>query len=131
MKQDYIFQCETCKERFRVGEDAVKVNYDVHHKTKDGRSMWLTYYDCPWCDRRHYVQIDDTRSRQIKKETLFVFRKLSKKRLNYEDIPKSQNERFKKLNKKLEEYRLELKKELNGSEFVTDEGTTVEVHFSV
>ena len=28
-------------------------------------------------------------------------------------------------------YRLELKKELNGSEFVTDEGTTVEVHFSV
>ena len=131
MKQDYIFQCETCKERFRVGEDAVKVNYDVHHKTKDGRSMWLTYYDCPWCGRRHYVQIDDTRSRQIKKETLLVFRKLSKKRLNYEDIPKSQNERFQKLNKKLEEYRLELKKELNGSEFITDEGTTVEVHFSV
>ena len=131
MKQDYIFQCEACKERFRVGEDAVKVNYDVHHKTKDARSMWLTYYDCPWCGRRHYVQIDDTRSRQIKKETLLVFRKLSKKRLNYEDIPKSQNERFKKLIKKLEDYRLELKKELNGSEFVTDEGTTVEVYFSV
>ncbi|MDE7431369.1 MAG: hypothetical protein K2N34_05595, partial [Lachnospiraceae bacterium] len=70
-------------------------------------------------------------SNQIKKETFVMFRKLSKKRLDFKDIPKSQNEKFKKLNKKLEDYRFELKKEFEGHIIIAEDGTEVEVHFSM
>lgn len=131
MEQRYLFECEECGIKFYLGKNAVEVKYGVPFTTKDGRSIFVTYYDCPKCDRRHYVQIDDTRSNQMKKEASIMFRKLSKKRLNYKDIPKNQNEKFKKLNNKLEDYRFELKKEFNGQIIIAADGTEVEVHFSM
>lgn len=131
MDNRYVFQCEDCQTRFYIGKDDVELHYGVHHKLKDGRSMWLTYYDCPKCDRRHYVQVDDTHSNQMKKETSLLFRKLAKKRADYRDIPKKQNDKFKKLNSQLETYRFELKKELDGQVFISDDGKEVEVHFSM
>lgn len=131
MEQKYLFECENCGIKFRLGSDTVELKYGVPYKAKDGRSIFITYYDCPKCDRRHYVQIDDVQSIKIKKEVSMLFRKLSKKRLNYEDIPKKQNEKFKKLNEKLENYRFELKKEFNGQIIINDNGKEVEVHFSM
>lgn len=129
MGQKYLFECENCGIKFRLGPDAVEIKYEVPYKTKDRRSIFITYYDCPKCDRRHYVQIDDVHSNQMKKEVSMMFRKLSKKRLNYEDIPKKQNEKFKKLNEKLENYRFELKKEFNGQIILDSDDKEVEVHF--
>lgn len=131
MVQKYLYQCEDCGTRFYLGPDGVELHYGVHYKTKDGRSIWITYYDCLKCGRRHYVQVDDTRSYQMKKETEVMFRKLSKKRLNFKDIPKKQNEKFKKLNDSLEDYRFELKKELNNKVVISDDGKEVELHFSM
>lgn len=131
MEQRYLFECEDCDTKFYLGANGVEVKYGVPFTTRDGRSIFITYYDCPKCDRRHYVQIDDTRSNQMKKETSVMFRKLSKKRLNFKDIPKKQNEKFKKLNNALEDYRFELKKEFNGQIVMAADGTEVEVHFSM
>lgn len=131
MEQRYLFECEDCGTKFYLGTNGVEVKYGVPFTTRDGRSIFITYYDCPKCDRRHYVQIDDTRSNQMKKETSVMFRKLSKKRLNFKDIPKKQNEKFKKLNNALENYRFELKKEFNGQIVMAADGTEVEVHFSM
>lgn len=131
MEKRHLFECEECKARFYIGNGGIELKYGVPFKTKDGRSIFVTYYDCPVCDRRHYVQIDDAHSNQMKKETSRMFIKLSKKRLDFRDIPKSQNEKFKKLNKKLESYRLELKRQLNGQIIVSENGAEVEVYFSV
>lgn len=131
MEQRYLFECEDCGTKFYLGNNGVEVKYGVPFKIKDGRSIFVTYYDCPKCDRRHYVQVDDTHSNQMKKETSAMFRKLSKKRINFKDIPKNQNEKFKKLNKKLEDYRFELKKELNNQVIIAEDGSEVEVHFSM
>lgn len=131
MNQRYLFECEDCGTKFYLGDSGVKVNYEIQFVAKDGRSIFLTYYDCPKCDRRHYVQIDDTRSKKIKKEVSLMFRKLSKKRLNFEDISKKQNEKFKKLNNTLEHYRFELKKEFNGQSIISNSGQEFEVHFSM
>lgn len=131
MEQKYLFECEECGERFHLGINEVKLEYGVPFKAKDGRSIFITYYDCPKCGRRHYVQVDDAYSNQMKKEVSILFRRLSKKRLNSKDIPKKQNEKFKKLNKKLESYRLELKKTLNGQIFMAKDGSEVEIHFSM
>lgn len=131
MEQKYLFKCEDCDTNFYLDTGEVEVKYGVPFTTKDGRSIFITYYDCPKCGRRHYVQIDDVRSNQMKKETSVMFRKLSKKRLNFKDIPKNQNEKFKKLNKKLEDYRFKLKKEFNKQVIIAADGTEVEVHFSM
>lgn len=135
MGQRYLFQCESCGARFYLDNGDVEIKYGVPFRASDGRSIFITYYDCPKCDRRHYVQIDDVHSNQMKREVTAMFRKLSKKRMDFKDIPKSQNEKFKKLNKKLEDYRFELKKKYNlqnvrplkGSESEVE----VEIHFSV
>lgn len=132
MEQNYLFECESCGQRFSFDKDGVDVEYGVPFMVKkDRRSIFVTYYDCPKCDRRHYVQVDDTRSNQMKKATSLMFVRLSKKRINFKDIPKSQNEKFKKLNKKLEDYRFKLKKELNGQIIIASDNTEVEVHFSM
>lgn len=129
--QKYIFQCEDCGIKFRLGKYAFDVSYNSKYTAKDGRLIWLTYYDCPKCGKRHYVQIDDVRSNQMKKEVTVMFCRLSKKRLNFKDIPKSQNEKFKKLNKLLEDYRFGLKKEFNGQKLFNENGEEVEVYFSM
>lgn len=131
MEQRYLFKCEDCGTTFYLGIGSVEVKYGVPFKVKDGRSIFVTYYDCPKCGRRHYVQVDDVRSNQIKKEASVMFRKLSKKRLNFKDIPKKQNEKFKKLNNALENYRFELKKEFDGQIIIADDGEEFEVHFSM
>lgn len=130
MEQKYLFKCEECDSMFSLNKDA-ELKYGVPFTSKDGRSIFISYYDCPKCGRRHYVQIDDVRSSQMKKETSIMFRKLSKKRLNFMDIPKHQNEKFKKLNNKLEDYRIKLKKEFNNQIIIAEDGLEVEVHFSM
>lgn len=132
MKQEYLFECEECGVQFCLGKD-IKVNYAVPFKARDGRLIFITYYNCPKCGKRHYVQIDDTRSNQMKKEVSKMFKKLSKKRLDFKDIPRNQNEKFKKLNKKLEDYRFSLKKMYNGQILWAVDGSKekAEVHFSM
>lgn len=129
MEQKYLFECEECSTKFSLGNDGVELKYGVPFTSKGGQSIFITYYDCPKCGKRHYVQIDDVHSNQMKKETSIMFKKLSKKRLNFQDISKKQNERFKRLNEKLEDYRFKLKKEFNGKVFTANDGSEVEVHF--
>lgn len=131
MEQKYLFECEECGTKFQLGKDKIEVKYGVPFKTRDGLSIFITYYDCPRCGRRHYVQVDDTHSNQMKRETFMMFKKLSRKRLDFKDIPKKQNEKFKKLNNKLEDYRFELKKRFNNQVIIARDGSEVEVHFSM
>lgn len=131
MGQRYLFECEECKTRFYLGGNSVDLRYKVPFKSKDGRSIFMTYYDCPKCRKRHYVQIDDAYSIKIKKETSDMFKKLSKKRLNFRSIAKDKNEKFKKLNNKLNKYRFDLKKEFEGQVIISESGLEVEVHFSM
>lgn len=132
MEKRYLFECEKCNTRFYLGKSGVEVKYKVLFKVKeDGRSIFVTYYDCPKCNKRHYVQVDDIKSNQMQEKVSLMFRSLSKKRLDYKDISKKQNEKFKKLNKKLEDYRFNLKKELNNQIIVSDNGKEFEVYFSV
>ena len=51
--------CQGCGNKFTVNRDTAifKKEFMVN-----GQSIFLTYYDCPECGRRHYVQIDNTRS---------------------------------------------------------------------
>lgn len=133
MGQKYLFECEDCGAKFVLGEGGAELHCGVPCTVEDSIrwSIYLTYYDCPKCGRRHYVQVDNERTIEIKRKASYMFVKLSKRRLDFKDIPKEQNKKFKKLNERLAKARFELKQKLDGKIFTAKDGSEFEVHFSM
>lgn len=110
-----LVQCEGCGENFRVAseEATVQVTHKKMYKV-NGRSIFLTYYDCPKCGRRHYVQIDDATSLNKLKEVSRQFVKLAVLKKKDKEIPQKQSAKFKKARQNLSDYRMNLMKEYTG-----------------
>lgn len=128
-----LAECEGCEEKFQLSFDSHDVN--VQHKKEykvNGRSIFLTYYDCPSCGRRHFVQVDDRRTMEMLKADKRLFIKLASKRAQDKPIQKSQLDKYKKRSNRLREYRSNLMKELTGSIIQDSEtGASFELRFSV
>lgn len=120
--------CEECKERFEVNSQNLnKKEYDYL-----GKSIWVTYYDCPHCGRRHMVQVDDTKSKQMLVKVSIMFAQLTNAKRKGKMISKKSSDKFKKARSDLSSYRMALAKELNGRMAVDMEGFKSEVlRFSV
>lgn len=114
-------ECEDCKQRFEVysacsSEDVGKVslNYNKEFKVHNGKSIFLTYFDCPSCGRRHYVQIDNATSIDKLNKVKKMFIELSVMKHKGKEIPKKQLVKFKKARQHLSDYRMILMKEYTG-----------------
>ena len=128
-----LVECEDCHEKFRVTSgEAVQA---VTHKREfvvDGQSIFLTYYDCPKCGRRHYVQIDDATSLNKLREVSRQFVKLAALKKKGKEIPQKQSEKFKKARQNLSDYRMNLMKEYTGKLLHDNEtDSDFELRFSV
>lgn len=110
-----LVECEDCKTKFRIstGEAANAVTHKKEFNV-NGRSIFLTYYDCPSCGRRHYVQIDDKTSLNKLREVSQQFVKLSVARRKGKEIPQKQSAKFKKARQHLSDYRMNLMKQYTG-----------------
>lgn len=117
-----LVECEDCKHKFEIssGETAGKVNHKKEFNVS-GKSIFLTYYDCPSCGRRHYVQIDDATSLNKLKEVQSMFIKLSVAKNKGKEIPQKQLAKFKKARQHLSDYRMKLMKEYTGKSIHNDE----------
>lgn len=112
-------QCEDCKHRFDISPDGMVVH---KREFKDnGKSIFLTYYDCPNCARRHYVQIDDQISLAKMKRVNATFVKLSIAKRKGKTISEKQQAKFKKARENLSNYRIYLMKSYTGKSFYDDE----------
>lgn len=126
-----LAECRECGKKFEMSS----ANEVVQHKKEfksNGQPIFLTYYDCPECGRRHHVQIDNAATLQELKEVERMFIKLSVAKKKGKQPPQSQSAKFKKAREHLAQSRNELMKQYtgklaHGSE--TDEDTTLE--FSV
>lgn len=118
-----LVECEDCKEKFRIASgNAVNA---VTHKKKfnvNGQSIYLTYYDCPKCGRRHLVQIDSNYTLDILKSVTKQFAKLSAMKRQGKHIPQKQSDKFKRARQHLAESRTNLMKKYTGVS-VHDEAT--------
>lgn len=127
-----LVECETCGNRFQIGMDNAMIA--VTHKKKyevNGRSIFLTYYDCPKCGRRHYVQIDDSKSMQMLRESSRTFVRLAAKRKNNKPISQNQSAKWKKQQQYLSDYRKKLMAEFTGTTFAEETGESFVLRFSV
>lgn len=117
-----LVECEDCKNKFQIssGESTSQVNHKKEFNV-NGKSIFLTYYDCPSCGRRHYVQIDDVTSLNKLKEVQKMFIKLSVAKSKGKEIPQKQLVKFKKARQHLSDYRMKLMKEYTGKSIHNDE----------
>ena len=132
MEFNLIFECEDCKKKFPVTQDQAP-NSLTHKKefVSNGQSIFLTYYDCPNCGRRHFVQIDDTSSLQELTRIITEFRALMVKRQKGKPISKKQSDKFKKSRQHLSDYRMNLMKEFTGKTVVDETGIEHTLRFSI
>lgn len=117
-----LVECEDCKRKFEIISDETKSN--ITHKKEykvNGQSIFLTYYDCPSCGRRHYVQIDDAISLNKLNETKKQFIKLSIAKQKGKEISQKQSARFKKTRQNLSDYRTKLMKDYTGESIHDDD----------
>lgn len=122
-----LAECEDCKHKFEVNGNVLK-----HGPfTVNGNQYFLTYYDCPSCSRRHFVQVDDIVSKQKLVGITVQLAKLTSARGRGKSIPKKQSEKFKKARQHLSDYRMALMTELTGKSAIDEAGSVFELRFSV
>lgn len=128
-----LVECEDCKQKFEIasGEDVNKVTHKKEFKIGD-KSIFLTYYDCPKCGRRHFVQIDDDVSLSKLRNVKSQFINLASAKKKGKEIPEKQSAKFKKARQDLSNYRMKLMKKYS-NKFVCDieAGTIFELRFSI
>ncbi len=128
-----MFECEDCKNKFPIGSGEAP-NSLTHKKgfSVNGESIFLTYYDCPSCGRRHYVQIDDAFSLGELERVKRMFLDLTIKKRKGENISKKQSAKFKKARQNLSAYRMNLMKKYTGKLIRSNETESYsELRFSV
>lgn len=127
-----LVECEECKQKFEInsGTNANQVIHKREYKI-ERQSIFLTYYDCPSCGRRHFVQVDDVTSLGMlsKVERQFVVLAAAKKK--DKEIPQKQSAKFKKARKDLSKYRMGLMQKYTGKEVCGADGFIFTLRFSV
>ena len=119
--------CQRCKEAFSVSEENLVYQKEFVY---DGQSIFLTYFDCPKCGRRHFVQIDDQKSKELLERCKrdFVSLSIAKRK---GQIKKNRKKKFDAERKYLSEFRNKLAKEYSGRQVVDLEtGNTFVLLFS-
>ena len=132
MEFNLIFECKDCKKKFPVTQDQAP-NSLTHKKefTSNGQSIFLTYYDCPYCGKRHFVQIDDTSSLQELVRVTNEFKSLMIKRQKGKTVSKKQSDKFKKSRQHLSDYRMNLMKQFTGKLATDETGAEYVLRFNI
>ena len=122
------FKCIECEESFKANANNVKVMEAEYDDSK----LQIVYVDCPKCNKRHFVQIDDDRTSKLKARNFIMFKRLAKKKLSGKKIGKQENLAFKNLADTLLELRADLMKEYEGRTVTnTLTGEPELIHFTI
>ena len=107
-----LAECEGCKQKFEIASDE-DVNNITHKKEfkVEGKSIFLTYYDCPKCGRRHFVQIDNDVSLSKLNNVKKQFARLVIAKKKGKEISEKQSAKFKNARQDLSYYRMVLMKQ--------------------
>lgn len=108
-----MVECIECKHKFVLVQDNV-LHSRVRYQDKDGRSILLTYFDCPECGKRHIVQADNDYSLSLLLDVSKLVAKIAAKRSKGNKVPAKMQDKYRKANRHLDGYRKELMKSWTG-----------------
>lgn len=121
-----MIECENCKAKIA----GTAINHKKEFKV-NGQSIFLTYFDCHCCGKRHFVQIDDATSLSELKFVTNQFFKLVKRRKDGKSVSKKQSENFKNSRQHLSDYRIKLMKEFTGKSVTDITGIEYVLRFNI
>lgn len=106
----FFAQCAECKSTLELGpSEVVKSKIDM----PSGKSIWLTYFDCPKCGHTHFVQIDDVRTQMLLSDLTKVLAATAKGKKQGHSV-KKQSAKYHRINRDLSAIRNDLEKEYSG-----------------
>lgn len=124
----FYAECEDCHEKFSISKECVFAREFKINK----RSIYITYYDCPECSKRHFVQIDDEQSLKLLETVKKCFVCNTKIKTKGQKLKKCSINQYKMACKRLSDYRRELMKEYNNKILHDDErNLNFKLRFSV
>lgn len=107
--------CQKCKSSFDISEENLVYQKEYSY---EGQSIFLTYFDCPKCNRRHFVQIDNQKSKELLERCKMDFARLSIAKSKGQVIKNNRKKKFDAERKYLSKFRNELAKEYSGRQVV-------------
>lgn len=107
--------CQKCKSSFDISEENLVYQKEYSY---EGQSIFLTYFDCPKCNRRHFVQIDNQKSKELLERCKMDFARLSIAKSKGQVIKNNRKKKFDAERKYLSKFRNELAKEYSGRQAV-------------
>lgn len=120
--------CQKCKSSFDISEENLVYQKEYSY---EGQSIFLTYFDCPKCSRRHFVQIDNQKSKELLERCKMDFARLSIAKSKGQVIKNNRKKKFDAERKYLSEFRRKLVNEYSGRQVVDLEtGNTFVLLFS-
>lgn len=127
---NFKIKCKECNSLVDITQQ--RTTFNIPHKDKNGQSILLTYFDCPVCQARHFVQADSRQTSELRKSvSTLAVRSMAAKRKG-KIIPEKQRLKFNKQKDKLKALRYDLMKEWEGKTVTnTITGEEVELHFTI
>lgn len=111
-----VEKCKGCDEMLTLNDIVTNKNF-----MKDGKSICLTYYDCPKCGMRHFVQIDDETSLSMLDSVKKTFVKLAYRKKCGKKIKQKENTKFAEARANLGKYRIKLMEMYTGKTVYDEE----------
>lgn len=117
--QQSIEKCKRC-------DRPIELNSALRNKNfmKDGKSILLTYFDCPSCGERCFVQIDDNTSLAMLDSVKKTFIKFAYRKKQGKRISKKENSKFVEARANLGAYRTNLMKMYTGKTVYDEDNHT-------
>lgn len=111
--------CEDCKKEFQVDDtDLIQSNVQA---MDTGEKLYLISYKCPYCDRVHIVQVDNDETKEKLNRCTRLMAKVTRQKTNKGRADNSTVVLFNRARAQLNEMRMNLMKEYNGSLVVNSE----------
>lgn len=105
-KMNVTLECDMCHHETTLTSDDITFREEFKVGKVGNDIIYLTYYICPKCRKRHFVQIDDEVSLKKLTEVSKLFAKLSRKRKSKKRIKNKEITSFNEARKDLSEYRM-------------------------
>ena len=104
--------CQKCNKLVKLTSDVMV--YNKQFKTVDGQKVLLTYFDCPSCGTRHFVQADDGYTSKLRSQATKLAVKMIAAKARGKQLPKKQQDKYNKQQRMLNESRRKLNDQLEG-----------------
>jgi uncharacterized protein YbaR (Trm112 family) len=114
--------CDICRKRFQLSRNNLKEETVTLEKGGQTHEVRLTYLYCPHCGKHYPVIMDDEKTLPILNSLKEMMIRRIKFKSRGKSVPEKLEQKYNRLNQKLDFKRQELAEKFNGSFYQTEEG---------